>query len=570
MASWKLTAIQEQFEVFRSLKNSHMQIETGDDGVGSKIFNAVEMAMKKHLYVDDKVVCKPTKDVGMEVIKQIPQNVNKIELSFVVLIINQYLNGKLCKVPVFVIRSGHEWIFIDTNCLVYQNWDTFLKDSDLRHVDYVYPVEGYYNLQGNLKVDLKKSCTTVVQTIYRSVSKGMGTIIGVGITVATCFFEHPAIEKITDCLLPLAEKFVPGVEVCVQKLRPVQQLFTKLQSGLITWTEFLLSSARHIQEFHSALQDEISHVWSRLVKLFWSTYGCVLRFFRNLYFRATDIVQRLFLATTRRISGLVNIVQSKFVSKLKKIESVKNKAEVVKINEALTNSRETEGARDNIFDECKNECALNIGVREKQPDLEPMNPVTKDIFTLSDKIVQGLQSPTLNDAQVVLESISQLLIQDYESRLHEYTVFVQAAKTLVPDLDMKAYNENLGIKESVEMHYWNQTMVKFASSPACVTLKEKIKEVSSNKKILLIQMSESNELYKCMGVPQGGTISARDLIQALKEIPVQLNEHELLHYETNTLVCVKSGGILIQLTQELDNDNTSNGTVYISKMKTEN
>lgn len=179
---WQLQAVHEQFDVFENLFEPCSSFAATDL---STIIEKVDAVIKRQLRMKSNKTIS-SREISLALIKAVPEEENKIFISYAVVVTNEDTNDNLCKFPVFRVQVGNQHTFVDLGGSAYKSWNTFMKSNDMPACEFCYPVNGCYDVKGKLKVDFALSPARSL-SLRRFWYLGGGLAVS-GVVVAATFF----------------------------------------------------------------------------------------------------------------------------------------------------------------------------------------------------------------------------------------------------------------------------------------------------------------------------------------------------------------------------------------------
>lgn len=571
---WQLQAVHEQFDVFENLFEPCSSFAATDL---SSIIKNVDAVIKRQLRMKSNKTTS-SRDISLALIKAVPEDKNNIFISYAVVVTNEDTNDNLCKFPVFRVQVGNQHTFVDLGGSAYKSWDTFMKSNDMPACEFCHPVNGCYDVKGKLKVDFALSPALSLSQRHFWYYVGGFAVCGV-VVAATFFFEIPPIVfQFADKLIPFAEKWAPGIIYNAMKhILNVAKLNQHYRNGNICITEFTFLVFRFLCVAYATFKDEIDHVWTETKRSMYAVYNHLYKKFTKYFEKASNGSKHHFFANVVRVEEEMSQVEEEAGAQLNEMNRSlrNNKSPISTLGSIMVYDS---SYNRQIFQSCRSDSALlqEIKSRNNESDkctqLQIFKPTTESLLTLSQTVSNQLGVTTLSDVKDIFESLNFIVKDEYKNKVDNYIKGVYAASAAARhEMNLDVYNKSLGIVGDPKDHFMKEAMESTQETRLAYRLKEKIKEFQMDSKIFLIpiyKISEDDDVgvYKSIGVRGTGKFSAQCLLKVLKESLSDLDERSLVVNETNSVIYIRSEDISIFAYQEVNEENTSEGLVYVNKL----
>lgn len=570
---WQLQAVHEQFDVFESLFEPCSSFAATDL---STIIEKVDAVIKRQLRMKSNKTIS-SREISLALIKAVPKEENKIFISYAVVVTNEGTNDNLCKFPVFRVQVGNQHTFVDLGGSAYKSWNTFMKSNDMPACKFCYPVNGCYDVKGKLKVDfaLSPARSLSQRPIWYLVG---GLAVSGAVVAATFFFKiPPVVFKFADSLIPFAEKWLPKIISNAMKhilnLAKLNQLY---RNGNILITDFTFGVFKFLCSAYATFKDEIDHVWKETKRVMYAVYNYLNNKFTKYFEIASNESKHNFVANVVRVEEEMSQVEEEAGAQLNEMNRSlrNNKSPISTLGSIMVYDS---SYNRQIFQSCRSDSALLQEIKrcnnesDKCTQLQIFKPTTESLLTLSQTASNQLGVTTLSDVKDIFESLCCIVKDEYKNKVDNYIKGVYAASAAARhEMNLDVYNKSLGIVGDPKDHFMKEAMKSTQETRLAYRLKEKIKEIQMDSKIFLIpiyKMSEDDDIgvYKSLGVRGTGKFSAQWLLKVLKESLSDLDERSLVVNETNSVIYIRSEDISIFAYQEVNEENTSEGLVYVNK-----
>lgn len=571
---WQLQAVHEQFEVFEKLFEPCYSYASTDL---REIIKKVDSVIRQELRMkSDKNILR-SRQICLKLIEAIPDEEDNIFMSYIVVVTNEDTDANLCKFPVFRILVGDQHTFVDLGGSVYKSWDAFMKSNDMPACKFCYPVNGCYDVRGKLKVDfgLSPAASRSRRHFWYFIE---GVAVCAVVVAATLFFEVPPIVyTFADKLIPFAEQWLPTtISTVMRYIVDLVKLSLRYQNGTLCTLDLTRDVSNLLCKVYATFKDQIDFIWEETKKALSAAYNYLYKTFAKYFKKAPNGSKHRFLANVVRVEEEMSQAEEEACAQLNEMnrsltstESPISTLGTVMVYDTSYNRQIFQCCRSDsaLFDEIKN----RKNERDKCTQPQTFKPTTENLLILSQKVSNQLEVTTLSEVKDIFESLSCIVKDEYKNKIDNYIKGVYAAKAAARhEMNLDVYNKSLGIVGDPKDHFMNEAMQSIQESRLAYRLEEKIKEFQMDSKIFLIpiyKMSEDDDVgvYKSIGVRGKGKFSAQWLLTVLKESFSDLDEGTLVVNETNSVIYIRSEDISIFAYQEVNEENTSEGIVYVNK-----
>lgn len=572
---WQLQAVHEQFNIFEKLFEPCSSYAVTDL---REIIKKVDAVIKQQLRMKSGKT-ESSRYIGAELIKAIPDEENNIFISYAVVVTNEVTNDNfLCKFPVFRVLVGDQHIFIDLSGSVYKSWDTFMRSNDMPACKFCYPVNGCYDVRGKLKVDFALS--PAFSQSQRHFWCFIGGVVVCGVVVAVTFFfvVPPFVFKLADGLIPFAEQWAPTIVInAMRYIVDLVKLNQQHRNGKKCTFDFTFDVCKLLRKAYATFKDQIDPIWEEIKKTMYAVYSYLYKLFAKYFTKASNESKHNFFANVVRVEEEMSQAEEEACAQLNEMKRslTSNESPISTLGTVMVYDS---SYNRQIFQCCRSDSALldEIKSRNNEHDkctqFHTFKPTTESLLTLTETVSNQLGVTTLSDVKDIFESLCCIVKDEYKNKIDNYIKGVYAANAAARhDMNLDVYNKSLGIVGDPKDHFMKEAMQATQESRLAYRLKEKIKEFQMDSKIFLIpiyKMSEDDDVgvYKSIGVRGKGKFSAQWLLTVLKESLSDLDESTLVVNETNSVIYIRSEDISIFAYQEVNEENTSEGIVYVNKL----